>query len=198
MKRTKMTEDQAAAKVLAIARRVQAGHPDEESIGLLIAAAATLLLAGFTDPRDRHVVHAADRMRDRLTEASAGPPPSTATEPRRLNERQQAILDGVRPTFAAALERIRGAVPESTYRLWIEPLVVCGLADGKRLLVNAPEGIRAWCERRYSVLLVRALAEVDEAIDSVAFVGWVPSDAPTCNSQQDDGVPPSREQEDST
>jgi chromosomal replication initiator protein len=59
-------------------------------------------------------------------------------------------------------------VPESTYRLWLEPLEPVGAADGI-LFLKAPEGIRAWAERRYSALIVAALAEVGANLRTVSF-----------------------------
>ena len=50
------------------------------------------------------------------------------------------------------------SVPESTFRLWLEPLEAVG-ADGDTLYLTAPEGIRAWAERRYSALIAEALAD---------------------------------------
>ena len=60
--------------------------------------------------------------------------------------------------WRATQERLAKSVPESTYRLWLEPLEAVG-ADGETLYLKAPEGIRAWAERRYSALIAAALAE---------------------------------------
>jgi hypothetical protein len=61
--------------------------------------------------------------------------------------------------WPAAIERLQAAVPESTFKLWLEPLrPVAAIED--TLYLHAPEGIRAWAERRYSALIVAALAEV--------------------------------------
>jgi len=59
-------------------------------------------------------------------------------------------------------------VPESTYRLWLEPLRVVG-ANADTLYLTAPEGIRAWAERRYSALIGEALVDSDSSIRQVAF-----------------------------
>ena len=48
--------------------------------------------------------------------------------------------------------RLRASVPESTFRLWLEPLRVVG-GRGRTLYLGAPDGIRAWVERRYSSLI---------------------------------------------
>ena len=64
------------------------------------------------------------------------------------------VPDDPSPTDLDALwrntqERLSGSVPESTFRLWLEPLKPVG-ADTDTLYLEAPEGIRAWTERRYS------------------------------------------------
>jgi chromosomal replication initiator protein len=61
-------------------------------------------------------------------------------------------------------------VPESTYRLWLEPLRVAG-ADADTLYLTAPEGIRAWAERRYSALIGEALLDSGSSLRQVAFAG---------------------------
>jgi chromosomal replication initiator protein len=61
--------------------------------------------------------------------------------------------------WGATQERLAKSVPESTYRLWLEPLEAVG-ADSDTIYLKAPEGIRAWAERRYSSLIAAALAEV--------------------------------------
>jgi chromosomal replication initiator protein len=70
--------------------------------------------------------------------------------------------------WQAAQERLKASVPESTYRLWLEPLAAAG-ADGETLYLTAPEGIRAWTERRYSSLIAEALAEIEAPLHQVSF-----------------------------
>ena len=52
--------------------------------------------------------------------------------------------------------RLRASVPESTFKLWLEPLDLEGV-QGETLFLSAPDGIRAWVERRYSSLIREAL-----------------------------------------
>jgi len=59
-------------------------------------------------------------------------------------------------------------VPESTYRLWLEPLRVTG-ARGRTLHIRAPDGIRAWVERRYSSLIREGLAGAGADFDEISF-----------------------------
>jgi hypothetical protein len=81
------------------------------------------------------------------------------------------ILGGAEAAKQAWTE-VRGmlqtAVPDATWRLWLEPLEPRGGA-GNTLYVAAPEGIRAWTERRYSSLIAEALAEYSGPFDSVCF-----------------------------
>ncbi len=64
--------------------------------------------------------------------------------------------------------RLRASVPDSTFRLWLEPLRPVG-AQGTTLFLSAPEGIRAWVERRYASLIREALAEIETALRDVSF-----------------------------
>ncbi|MGN6258826.1 MAG: chromosomal replication initiator protein DnaA [Solirubrobacterales bacterium] len=70
--------------------------------------------------------------------------------------------------WRAVQERLKTSVPESTYRLWLEPLEAAGV-EGETLFLSAPDGIRAWTERRYSDLIAEALAAVDSPVQQVSF-----------------------------
>lgn len=78
--------------------------------------------------------------------------------------------------WQATRDRLQASVPESTYRLWLEPLVPSG-ADEETLYLTAPEGIRAWTERRYSSLITEALIEVDGPQRRVSFASEQAADA---------------------
>jgi chromosomal replication initiator protein len=65
-------------------------------------------------------------------------------------------------------ERLRRAVPESTYKIWLEPLEPVG-SQGRTLYLTAPEGIRTWVERRYVTLLREALGAASAELDEIAF-----------------------------
>jgi chromosomal replication initiator protein len=71
--------------------------------------------------------------------------------------------------WRATQDRLKASVPDSTYRLWLDPLSAAG-SDGEMLYLTAPEGIRAWAERRYSGLIADALAEAGGSIRRVSFV----------------------------
>ncbi|HST68334.1 MAG TPA: chromosomal replication initiator protein DnaA [Solirubrobacterales bacterium] len=70
--------------------------------------------------------------------------------------------------WQATRKRLEGSVPESTYRLWLEPLEAVGV-EGDTLFLSAPEGIRAWTERRYSSLIEEALDGSDSGLQRVSF-----------------------------
>jgi chromosomal replication initiator protein len=83
------------------------------------------------------------------------------------------VPDDSSPTDLDALwrttqERLRASVPESTYKLWLEPLEPVGV-DSDTLYLKAPEGIRAWAERRYSALIAAAVAETGTKLQRVSF-----------------------------
>jgi hypothetical protein len=86
---------------------------------------------------------------------------------------EEQDFDGGVPQLVAdlwtdTLRRLEGSVPESTFRLWLEPLKAVG-ADADTLYLEAPEGIRAWAERRYSGLISQALEASDSGFDRVSF-----------------------------
>ena len=65
-------------------------------------------------------------------------------------------------------QHLRSSLPESTYRLWLEPLEATGV-EGETLFLSAPEGIRAWAERRYSDLIAETLGAIDAPLSQVSF-----------------------------
>jgi chromosomal replication initiator protein len=62
--------------------------------------------------------------------------------------------------------RLRSALPASTFQLWLEPLKVVGAQAGT-LYLAAPDGIRAWSERRYSGLIREALVGAESGLSDV-------------------------------
>jgi len=81
------------------------------------------------------------------------------------NDSSKHQLDAI---WRETREQLRSSVPESTFRLWLEPLQPVG-AVGETLYLTAPDGVRAWAERRYSGLIGEALAASDEGLRSVRF-----------------------------
>jgi chromosomal replication initiator protein len=64
--------------------------------------------------------------------------------------------------------RLRLAVPESTFKIWLEPLRAVG-TQGTTLYLAAPDGIQTWVERRYAPLLREALAGAVTPLTEIAF-----------------------------
>jgi chromosomal replication initiator protein len=79
-------------------------------------------------------------------------------------------------------ERLRVALPPSTFQLWLEPLKVVG-AQADTLYLSAPDGIRAWTERRYSGLIREALAGSQSGLTEVSInsAGDGPEVEPDCD-----------------
>jgi chromosomal replication initiator protein len=69
-------------------------------------------------------------------------------------------------------QRLRAAVPETTFKIWLEPLKAVG-AQGKTLYLTAPDNIRTWVERRYSSLLREALAASTSPLHEIDFTAPV-------------------------
>ncbi|MEX0973463.1 MAG: chromosomal replication initiator protein DnaA [Solirubrobacterales bacterium] len=65
-------------------------------------------------------------------------------------------------------QRLRAAVPDSTFKIWLEPLRAVG-GQGATLYLAAPEGIQTWVERRYSSLLREALEGAGSPFTEIAF-----------------------------
>ncbi len=75
-------------------------------------------------------------------------------------------------------DQLRRSVPESTFRLWLEPLRAVDAA-GDTLYLTAPEGIRAWVERRYASLIAEALADSGTELRQVRFAESTAESDPT-------------------
>ncbi len=73
-------------------------------------------------------------------------------------------------------------MPPSTFQLWLEPLRAVGAHEGT-LYLAAPDGIRAWAERRYSGLIREALRASDSSLAEIAF--------PADGAAPSEGAPPS-------
>jgi chromosomal replication initiator protein len=76
--------------------------------------------------------------------------------------------------WRATRERLESSVPESTFRLWLEPLEAVGV-EGDTLFLTAPESVRAWSERRYSTLIAEALRDAGTGLEQVSFAELEPA-----------------------
>ena len=73
--------------------------------------------------------------------------------------------------------RLRESLPSSTFELWLKPLQAVGAAAGT-LYLSAPDGVRAWVERRYAGLLREILTELGSGLSGVSFAPLGPGDGP--------------------
>ena len=80
------------------------------------------------------------------------------------DDAQQPELDAL---WREVRERLRASVPESTFKLWLEPLAASG-RRGETLYLSAPDGVRAWVERRYASLIREALGGIGQRWIEVA------------------------------
>jgi chromosomal replication initiator protein len=70
--------------------------------------------------------------------------------------------------WSDARARLRTAVPAPTFELWLEPVRAVA-THGQTLYLAAPDGIRAWVERRYLTLIRDAVAAGDSGLQEVSF-----------------------------
>jgi hypothetical protein len=121
---------------------------------------ASLRASGFSEKVLRRACHEVERQQLPLRDAIV------LREAKRLAEMQSpAEVEG----WAQAKKRVRASVPESTYLLWIDPVDVFG-AEGDALVLEAPESVRGWTERRYSHLICEALEAAGSQFTKVRFV----------------------------
>ncbi len=86
-----------------------------------------------------------------------------------LSEDLASIWNGVK-------EQLRAELPSSTFELWISPLKAVSV-NASTLYLAAPDGTRAWVERRYALAVERALRVTSRGVQSVSIVaaGDVPA-----------------------
>lgn len=86
-----------------------------------------------------------------------------------LREAQRFEVDtDAASAWTQVLQRLRSVVAEPTSALHA-PLAVVG-AEGDRLFLAAPKGIRVWVERRYLSLIREALKATDSGYTDVEFI----------------------------
>jgi chromosomal replication initiator protein len=82
--------------------------------------------------------------------------------------RDEPLEQSLESIWQDVRRRLREAVPDSTFSIWLEPLRAIG-AQGTTLYLSAPDGIRTWVERRYSSLLSEALEAGAGPLTEVRF-----------------------------
>jgi len=96
------------------------------------------------------------------------PDQSTPRPPGAASISDAAAQQDLGSIWEAVTERLRDSVPEATFRLWLEPLRAAA-SEGDTLYIHAPDGIRAWVERRYAALINQALSQVAAGLREVSF-----------------------------
>ena len=82
--------------------------------------------------------------------------------------KEDASRQSLDAIWREAQERLRESVPESTFKLWLEPIRAVG-AQAETLYLSAPDGIRTWVERRYSTLISDVLERLGVSLTAVSF-----------------------------
>jgi chromosomal replication initiator protein len=80
-----------------------------------------------------------------------------------------ALPDELDSIWERVRENLRNQLPETAFRLWIDPLRPVS-AEGSTLHLSAPRTTRAWVERRYSASLRTAIQASGAGLDRVVFV----------------------------
>ncbi len=66
-------------------------------------------------------------------------------------------------------DELEASLPESTYKLWLEPLRVVS-AHGSTMFLSAPPSVRAWVERRYAARIASIVAAQKTTLTEIEFV----------------------------
>jgi chromosomal replication initiator protein len=93
-------------------------------------------------------------------------------------------------TWEAVVRELRGDVTDSTFHIWIQPLVAVGQVGGT-LFVRAPDHIRGWVEERFLGLIRRAAsrAAVASAVEVVDERWQPPAQEPERRRHDRDAEP---------
>lgn len=81
----------------------------------------------------------------------------------------QAPTDDLASVWAKVRGELERSLPDSTFRLWLEPLRAVS-SQGSTLLLTGPPAVRTWVERRYAVALAAALRHQDAGFEDIAFI----------------------------
>ncbi len=70
--------------------------------------------------------------------------------------------------WAEVRRQLSASLPEATYRMWLAPVKPAGLR-GSTLHLEAPASVSTWVERRYSAMIITAIADVDPSVTAITF-----------------------------
>ncbi len=82
---------------------------------------------------------------------------------------RQAPTDDLASAWAKVRGELERSLPDSTFKLWLEPLRAVS-SQGSTVLLTAPPAVRTWVERRYGAALAAALRRQHSGFDDVAFI----------------------------
>jgi chromosomal replication initiator protein len=82
---------------------------------------------------------------------------------------EDALRDDPQSTWERVRGEVRGALPPSTFKLWIEPLRAVSI-QGDALYLAAPASVRTWVERRYAGCLDAALRLTAPGLERIMLV----------------------------
>lgn len=70
--------------------------------------------------------------------------------------------------WAEVRRQLSASLPEATYRMWLAPLTPVAVRDAT-LHLDAPASVTTWVERRYSGMILSAIADVDPSLTAISF-----------------------------
>lgn len=165
-------EEKAVTESLRLARRCESNYPARHPLAILIATVAHLRLAGWAEPKDSHILHAADR----LVEAIEPAPTPTPEEPTTMTAEQITQMRKLEPIWTKAREILKARLYESAWRMWMETVELRGGDNGTLLLYEPSEARRTWIERRYGDVICEAfttaLDDPGRQVKGIRFVNW--------------------------
>ncbi len=83
--------------------------------------------------------------------------------------RNDLLSDDLASIWGGVKEQLRAELPSSTFELWIAPLRAVSV-NSSTLYLAAPDGTRAWVERRYGSAVERALRVTSQGVQRVSIV----------------------------
>jgi chromosomal replication initiator protein len=102
-------------------------------------------------------------------EMRGGRPGRSAADVWSLAVASQAPTDDLASAWAKVRGELERSLPNSTFKLWLEPLRAVS-SQGSTVLLTAPPAVRTWVERRYAAALAAALRRQHSGFDDVAFI----------------------------
>lgn len=93
---------------------------------------------------------------------------------------------GARSSWARARDYLARSLPESTFRMWIEPVEPVAFRGGTFFLTG-PDAVATWVKRRYEGLIVSALERSGEKISGISFESVEAGPVTSYGNNREDG-----------